>query len=56
MIWDAPPAPGRGHAVEIAKAVAIAALSAVATGLVQWGIESLKKRTAKAPEPPTEST
>jgi hypothetical protein len=42
MIWDVPKP---GHGTEIAKAVAIAALSAFATGLVQWGIEALKKQT-----------
>ena len=34
-------------AKEIGQAVVIAALSALATGLINWGIETLKKRAAK---------
>jgi hypothetical protein len=32
---------------EIAKAVAIAALSALATKLVEWGVDELKKRARR---------
>jgi hypothetical protein len=60
MIWDAPtPPPDRWHLREITKAVAIAALSVAATGLVNWGIDALKKATTttKEPEPsPAEET
>ena len=38
-----------GHASDIAKAAAIAALSAIATALATWGVEELKKRFAAAP-------
>jgi hypothetical protein len=52
VIWDAPtPPPKPGHGLDIAKAVAIAALSAAATGLVAWGIETLKKKATKEPPP-----
>ena len=39
MLHDTPPVP---VVREVAKAVAIAALTAAATGLVNWGIDALK--------------
>ena len=37
-------------AKQIGQAVAIAALSALATGLINWGIETLKQRAKKREE------
>ena len=34
----------QGHATDVAKAVGIAALSALFTALVTWGVEEVKKR------------
>lgn len=47
--WEDPkPTPGTGR--EIAKAVAIAALSAAATGLVTRGLDALKARVRRTPD------
>lgn len=40
-----------GTGKEIAKAVAIAALSSLATSLVTWVIDEVKERVAKTDEP-----
>jgi hypothetical protein len=51
MIWDEPTPPR--HHVDVLKAVAIAALSSLATALVTWGVEEIKtkvKTTKKKPE------
>ena len=45
---DDPKQPSRGE--QIGMAVAIAALSALATGLVSWGVEELKHRFGSKPE------
>jgi hypothetical protein len=44
---DAEP-PIHSPVVEVAKAVAIAALTAVFTGLVEWGIDELREKYGKA--------
>jgi hypothetical protein len=50
MILDAPPtpAPDDTFAREVVKAVIIAGLSAVASGLGAWAVEALKKRCGRA--------
>lgn len=45
------PAPLSESGKEIAKAVTIAALSALATSLVAWGVESLKASVQRPAEP-----
>lgn len=54
MLADEPTPPrGRSPREEIAVAVAIAGLSALASGLVHWGIDALRRRVD--PEPPKET-
>lgn len=36
-----------GHGSDIAKAVAIAALSAMATAFITWGVDVLKEKTKR---------
>lgn len=52
MIREEPPPAPPPHSIgrEIGVAVAIAALSAVVSGFVQWGIEELKALRAKPDE------
>lgn len=45
---DDPKQPSRGE--QIGMAVAIAALSTLASGLISWGIEELKHRFGSKPE------
>jgi len=45
---DDPKQPSKGE--QIALAVAIAALSTLASGLVSWGVEELKHRFGSKPE------
>lgn len=45
---DDPKQPSRGE--QIGMAVAIAALSALATGLVSWGVEELRHRFGTRPK------
>ena len=40
----------QGHATDVAKAVSIAALSALFAALATWGVEELKKRVGP-PDP-----
>ena len=39
----------QGHATDVAKAVGIAALSALFTALITWGVEEVKKRVSPPP-------
>jgi hypothetical protein len=43
MIWEDPTPPPHHH-VDVLKAVAIAALSSLATALVTWGVEEIKAK------------